>query len=111
MVWKDAGDALVYPDGTLVKQPKALCELQGYVFDAWLRMAEVFEGLGEPERARGLRQKAFDLQAHFEARFWCEDLGCYAYALDPSKQPVRTGASNARHVCGGGTARAGDLRR
>jgi glycogen debranching enzyme len=104
MGWKDAGDAVVYPDGTLVKQPKALCELQGYVFDAWLRMAEVFEVLGEPERARQLRQKAFDLQAHFEARFWCEDLGCYAYALDPSKQPVRTVASNAGHVLWSGIA-------
>jgi glycogen debranching enzyme len=106
MGWKDAGDAVVYPDGTLVKQPKALCELQGYVFDAWLRMAEVFEVLGEPERARRLRQKAFDLQAHFEARFWCEDLGCYAYALDPSKQPVRTVASNAGHVLWSGIASA-----
>ena len=34
-------------------QPKALCELQGYVFDAWMRMAEVFDALGEPERAAG----------------------------------------------------------
>ena len=106
MGWKDAGDAVVYPDGTPVKQPKALCELQGYVFDAWLRMAEVFEVLGEPERARQLRQKAFDLQAHFEARFWCEDLGCYAYALDPSKQPMRTVASNAGHVLWSGIASA-----
>jgi glycogen debranching enzyme len=106
MGWKDAGDAVVYPDGTPVKQPKALCELQGYVFDAWLRMAEVFEMLGEPERAKQLRQKAFDLQAHFEAHFWCEDLGCYAYALDPSKQPVRTVASNAGHVLWSGIASA-----
>ena len=30
--WKDSGDAVVYPDGTQVKQPKALCELQGYAF-------------------------------------------------------------------------------
>ncbi len=41
--WKDAGDAVVYPDGSQVKQPKALCELQGYVFDAWMRMAVVFD--------------------------------------------------------------------
>jgi glycogen debranching enzyme len=52
MGWKDAGDAVVYPDGRQVKQPKALCELQGYVFDAWMRTAEVFAALGEPERAR-----------------------------------------------------------
>ena len=31
MGWKDSGDCVVYPDGSLVKGPKALCELQGYV--------------------------------------------------------------------------------
>jgi glycogen debranching enzyme len=58
MGWKDSGDAIVYPDGTLVKGPKALCEMQGYVFDAWLRMAQVFDALGKQGRARELRAKA-----------------------------------------------------
>jgi glycogen debranching enzyme len=35
MGWKDSGDSVVYPDGSLVRGPKALCELQGYVYDAW----------------------------------------------------------------------------
>jgi glycogen debranching enzyme len=104
MGWKDAGDAVVYPDGSQVKQPKALCELQGYVFDAWMRMAEVFAVLGEPEQARELARKAAGLQARFEARFWCDDLGCYAYALDPDKQPVATIASNAGHLLWSGIA-------
>jgi glycogen debranching enzyme len=38
MAWKDSGDCVVYPDGSLVKGPKALCELQGYVYSAWIRM-------------------------------------------------------------------------
>ena len=97
MGWKDAGDAVVYPDGSRVRQPKALCELQGYVFDAWMRTAEVFEALAEPERASGLRAKAVTLQARFQDRFWCEDIGSYAYALDPEKQPVRTIVSNPGH--------------
>jgi len=97
MGWKDALDAVVYPDGTQVRPPKALCELQGYVFDAWLRMAEVFEALGEPARAGDLRQKARRLREQFEERFWCEEIGFYAYALDPEKHPVRTIASNAGH--------------
>ncbi len=46
MGWKDAGDSVPYMDGTLVKSPKALCELQGYVYDAWMRMAELFDALG-----------------------------------------------------------------
>jgi hypothetical protein len=27
-------------------RPKALCELHGHVYNAWLRMAEVFDVLG-----------------------------------------------------------------
>jgi glycogen debranching enzyme len=102
--WKDAGDAIVYPDGTQVKQPKALCELQGYVFDARMRMAEVFDVLGEKERATLLRHKAADLQARFEQHFWCEDVGFYAFALDRDKRPVRTIASNPGHLLWSGIA-------
>jgi len=65
MAWKDSGDSVMYPDGTLVKGPKALCELQGYVFNAWMRMAEVFDALGKPERATELRTKAAALYARF----------------------------------------------
>ena len=57
MAWKDAGDSVMYADGTPVRGPKALCELQGYVYDAWLRMAEVFDALGEARaRARAARE-------------------------------------------------------
>jgi glycogen debranching enzyme len=102
--WKDRWDAVVYPDGSQVRPPKALCELQGYVFDAWLRMAEVFDVLGEPERSAELRTKAAQLQTRFEEQFWCEDIGFYAYALDPDKRPVRTITSNAGHCLWSGIA-------
>lgn len=105
MGWKDSGDAIVYPDGSQVHQPKALCELQGYVFDAWMRMAEIFEHSGDTGRAVELRRKAADLQARFEERFWCEDIGFYALALDPGKQAVKTIASNAGHCLWSGIAR------
>ena len=105
MGWKDADDAVVYPDGSQVRQPKALCELQGYVFDAWMRMGEVFEALGEAERAASLRRKAAALQQQFEEHFWCEELSCYAYALDPEKRQVRTVASNVGHLLWSGIAR------
>jgi glycogen debranching enzyme len=105
MGWKDAADAVVSPDGGPVKQPKAVCELQGYVFDAWMRMSEVFEALGETDRARELRKKATNLQERFEERFWCEDIGFCAYALDPDKQPVRTVVSNVGHCLWSGLVR------
>ena len=86
MGWKDSGDAVVYPDGSLVKGPKALCELQGYVYAAWLGMAEVFDALGRAERAAELRTKAARLFERFNAEFWDEELGFYAYALDGEKK-------------------------
>jgi glycogen debranching enzyme len=102
--WKDAGDAVVYPDGTQVKQPKALCELQGYVYDAKRRMAELYDARGSPERAQMLREQAVELQQRFNERFWLEDLGCYAFGLDPDKRPIATLASNAGHCLWSGIA-------
>jgi glycogen debranching enzyme len=97
MSWKDSGDAVMYPDGSLVKGPKALCELQGYVYDAWVRMAEVFDALGKPQRAAELRSKASGLFARFNEEFWDEELGFYAFALDGEKNKVLTVASNPGH--------------
>jgi glycogen debranching enzyme len=98
MDWKDSGDSMSYPDGTLVKGPKALCELQGYVYDAWLRMAEVFDALEQPDRARALRDKAATLYRRFDEAFWDEPSGFYAYMLDGEKRKVLTVASNPGHL-------------
>ncbi len=97
MGWKDSGDAVMYPDGTLVRGPKALCELQGYVFDAWCRMAEMYEALGNASRANDLRNKAETLFEQFNAAFWDEASGYYAYTLDGEKKPVLSVASNPGH--------------
>jgi glycogen debranching enzyme len=97
MGWKDSGDSVVYPDGSLVKGPKALCELQGYVFSAWLRMAEIFDELGKPDRAGELRSKAVALFKRFNDAFWDEESGFYAFALDGEKKKVLTVASNPGH--------------
>jgi glycogen debranching enzyme len=98
MAWKDAGDSMTYADGTPVKGPKALCELQGYVYDAWLRMAEVYDELGKPERAALLRDKATALFVRFNEAFWDEATGYYAYMLDGEKRKVLTVASNPGHL-------------
>jgi glycogen debranching enzyme len=97
MGWKDSGDSVVYPDGSLVKGPKALCELQGYVYDAWLRMSDIFEELGKLRRAEELRAKAATLFKRFNEAFWDEELGFYVIALDGEKKKVLTVASNAGH--------------
>ncbi len=98
MAWKDAGDSMTYSDGTPVKGPKAVCELQGYVYDAWLRMAEVYDELGRPDRAAWLRDKAAALFRRFNEAFWNEETGFYAFMLDGEKRKVLTIASNPGHL-------------
>lgn len=94
MGWKDSGNAVMYPDGKLVQGPKALCELQGYVYDAWLRMAEIYDELDNKRRANALRKKAAALFKRFNEAFWDEKSGFYAYALDGEKKKVLSVASN-----------------
>ena len=95
--WKDSGDAVMNVDGTLVKGPTALCELQGYVYDAWSRMAEIYDALGRPDRAAELRGKARQLFKRFNEAFWNESEGFYAYALDGEKRQILSVASNPGH--------------
>jgi glycogen debranching enzyme len=98
MAWKDAGDSMNNPDGTPVKGPKALCELQGYVYDAWLRMAEIYDELGRQGRAEALRDKAASLFRRFNDAFWDEESGYYAFMLDGEKRKVLSVASNPGHL-------------
>ncbi len=98
MAWKDSGDAINNPDGTPVRGPKALCELQGYTYDAWLRMADIFLALHQPDRAATLRGKAAALRERFNAIFWDEPDGFYALTLDGEKRPVFSAASNPGHL-------------
>jgi glycogen debranching enzyme len=37
--WKESGDGVPFPDGSLPEPPIALVEVQGYVHDAKLRMS------------------------------------------------------------------------
>jgi glycogen debranching enzyme len=96
--WKDSGDSVVDVDGNLVHGPKALCELQGYVYAAWRGMAEVFTALDDPTRAAILTAKADALFTRFNAAFWNEEEGYYAYCLDGAKRPILTVASNPGHL-------------
>ncbi|WP_420608361.1 glycogen debranching N-terminal domain-containing protein [Novosphingopyxis sp.] len=96
--WKDSGNGVLDEAGDDVPAPKALCELQGYVYDAWRRMAEVFETLGQAERATALRGKAQDLFDHFNAVFWDDEQQFYALCLNPAKRPVMSISSNPGHL-------------
>lgn len=111
MGWKDASNAVVYADGRQVSQPKGLCELQGYVYDAKTRMAEVCEALGQNQRASDLRQQARQLKRRFNEVFWMEEEGCFAYGLDARKQQITSIASNAGQCLWSGIAEPEKARR
>jgi glycogen debranching enzyme len=96
--WKDSGDGVPFPDGRLPEPPIALVEVQGYVHDAKVRMAELYRGLGQPERAAALRRAAAELRDRIRSAFWLEKLGTFAVALDGHKQPIPTATSNAGHL-------------
>jgi glycogen debranching enzyme len=96
--WKDAGDAIPAEDGTLAPLPLGVCELQGYVYDAKLRMADLYEMLGRRSDARRLRRQAVELFDRFNERYWWEEEGTYYLALDGEKRPVRSVASNPGHL-------------
>jgi len=95
--WKDSGDGTVYADGRPVEPPVALCELQGYVYDAKLRMAALYDGLARSADADRLRKEAETLRARFNEAFWLEDEGIYAFGLDSRKAPITSVVSNTGH--------------
>jgi glycogen debranching enzyme len=100
--WKDSHDSIVHADGSLAHGAIALVEVQGYVYEAKLRIADVYEALGDAQRAERLRAEAVELRAEFNETFWDADEGFFALALDGHKAQVRSVTSNPAHClyCG-----------
>ncbi|HEX4925643.1 MAG TPA: glycogen debranching N-terminal domain-containing protein, partial [Bdellovibrionales bacterium] len=76
--WKDSHDSVFHANGAIAIPPIALCEVQGYVFDAKLQGSKLAALLGEIPLSARLKEQALDLQKKFETHFWCEELGMYA---------------------------------
>ncbi len=95
--WKDSNDSVFHADGRLADGPIALCEVQGYVYAAWLAGARLAEARGLHPLAARCTHQAEALQQAFETAFWDEELGTYALALDGEKRPCRVRTSNAGH--------------
>ena len=96
--WRDAGDAVVHSDGTPAEGPIALAETQGYVYYAKRRLAAIYGQLGDVDRAERLSREAKQLKQAFNERFWMEDEGFFAMALDGRKQQVGTVCSTVGHA-------------
>jgi glycogen debranching enzyme len=96
--WKDSHDAIFHADGSLAQGAIALVEVQGYVYAAKCMAARCARRLGREAAADKLDAEASRLAEHFEAEFWCPELGTYALALDGAKKPCRVRTSNAGQV-------------
>lgn len=103
--WKDSGDSVRWHDGSIATGPIALCEVQGYVYGAFIAAAELLEAFERPG-GHELRVRAAALRARFREAFWVDGrdgLGPYpAIALDGAKRPVDAVASNMGHLLGTG---------
>jgi glycogen debranching enzyme len=102
--WKDSHDSISHENGDLASFPIALCEVQGYVYDAKMEASYIAYRLGHNEMADQLKKEATDLKNHFNEVFWDDKLGTYILALDGEKKPCRVVASNVGHLLYSGIA-------
>ena len=86
--WKDSWDAIMHRDGTIAKPPIALCEVQGYVYDAKYRMSSFLRAFGDMQTADKLKREAVEMAKRFDRAFWMPKRGFYAMALDADKKPT-----------------------
>ena len=97
--WKDSDESVVFADGRRAKGPLALCEIQGYAFDAFVRAGRLARvRWNDEELAARLEGRAADLKKRFNADFWCEERGHYVLALDGDKAQVDSLTSNTGHL-------------
>jgi glycogen debranching enzyme len=95
--WKDSWDGINFADGRIADAPIALCEVQGYVYSAYIARAWMAHDAGDQTLAAELRDRAERLKRQFNEQFWLPDRGYYAIALDRDKRPVDACASNMGH--------------
>ena len=96
--WKDSWDAVRFADGRLAATPIALCEVQGYVYAAFVAMAHFARESGDDDGYARWADKATSLRRRFNEDFWLDEHGWYALALDGDKRPVDALASNIGHL-------------
>lgn len=97
--WKDSARSICFASGELAEGPIAVCEVQGYAYEALLGTAEIArEVWHDPAYAERLTARAERLRADFVRDFWLPDKGFVALALDGRRRQVDALASNAGHL-------------
>ncbi|MFF4584688.1 glycogen debranching N-terminal domain-containing protein [Streptomyces sp. NPDC001388] len=97
--WKDSDDAVRDAAGRRIEPPLALCEVQGYAYQAASGLAGLLAARGRREEAERLRLWARGLRKRFTDAFWLPSPGgpaprYVAIAVGRSLDPVSGPASN-----------------
>ncbi len=95
--WKDSWDGIRYADGRVAEAPIALCEVQAYVYGAFLARAHFAFEAGDTATYDRFRAKASQLKKAFNRDFWLEDRGWFAVGLDADKRPIDSLTSHMGH--------------
>jgi glycogen debranching enzyme len=96
--WKDSEPSMAFRDGSLADPPISPVEVQGYVYDARLRVAELAREVWDDEAlALRLEDQARRLKERFNQAFWVAD-GYYALGLDGDKRQIDAVGSNMGHL-------------
>ncbi|MEU1119865.1 MULTISPECIES: glycogen debranching N-terminal domain-containing protein [unclassified Streptomyces] len=97
--WKDSTDAVRDAAGRRIEPPLALCEVQGYAYEAAAGLADLLAARGATERARALRDWSAALRDRFADAFWIDGkvgpaARYVAIAVGRDLDPVSGPASN-----------------
>jgi glycogen debranching enzyme len=113
--WKDSSGSILFADGREAEPPIAVCEHQGYAYDARLRVARLMrEVWDDADTAERLEYDAAELKKRFNKDFWSTSRRYYVLALDKDKQQVDSLTSNIGHLLWSGIVddeRAGAIAR
>ncbi|HSC90664.1 MAG TPA: glycogen debranching N-terminal domain-containing protein [Gaiellaceae bacterium] len=98
--WKDSWDGIQFADGAIPHLPIATVEIQGYVYDAKLRVAELARRvIGDEALAERLEREALELRRRFNDDFWSDERGgYYVVGLDGDKRRIDSMTSNMGHA-------------
>ena len=95
--WKDSWDGINFLNGRVAEPPMAVCEVQAYVYAAYLARAYFALEANDLETHNRFREKAIELKAAFNRDFWVEKHGWFAMGLDGEKNQIDGLASNMGH--------------
>jgi glycogen debranching enzyme len=97
LAWKDSDGSMRFRNGAVAEPSIAPVEVQGYGVDAFRRVGELMDALQRPG-GDDLRARADRLARAVGERYWLDERGTFAEALDGKKRRVDALTSNPGHL-------------